>query len=233
LVDLRLLSLSGCISGGDQSLTLVTEFLMRNETVRDLRLCAPLHRTLIPDQMNKLLLPIKARNRGILQLHLSHNQFDQSVFDSLADVLLQNRRIVKLWMEDIGIPGPAVLETFLKRIEARGTKLDIPIPLADIDEMVRNKTIDSSGIQRLFETFKKLATGDPAIEMPTPTMEKVAGDGVSEAMPIQATEEADQAIGEWGLEIDPIPEPDNVAFLRAFDEEFALEKLVAKLRAAV
>jgi hypothetical protein len=187
LVDLRLLSLSGSISGSDQSLTFVTEFLMRNQTVQDLRLCGTLHRTIIPDQMIKLLLLIKDRNRTIRQLDLSHNQFDQRVFDGLADVLLHNRRIVKLCMEDIGAADPAVLENFLNKIHIRGVKLDIPVPRVDVDEMIRNKTIDSSGIQRLFEISKKLSSGNAAIEISTP---------VSDVIPMQAKEEADLAIRE-------------------------------------
>jgi hypothetical protein len=127
-------------------------------------------------------------------------------------------------MEDIGVPYPAVLENFLNKIHIRGAKLDIPVPRVDVDEMIRNKTIDSSGIQRLFEIFKRLSSGNRAIGISTP---------VSEVIPMQAKEEADLAIGEWGLEIDPIPEPDNAEILRAFDEEFALEKLVAKIKAAV
>jgi hypothetical protein len=225
LVDLRLLSLSGCIGDADESLNLVTDFLTRNETVRDLRVCGTLHRTLIPDQMTKLLLPIKERNRTILQLQLSHNQFDQSVFDSLADVLLQNRRIVKLCIEDIRLPHPAVLETFLKRIQGRGARLEIPVPRTDIDEMTRKKTIDDSGIEKLLGTFKTLAAGIPPTRA---TMEEAPGEGGSEFMIA-----GEEAIEEWGVEIDPIPEPDNAAILGAFEEEFTLEKLVAKLKAAV
>jgi hypothetical protein len=252
LDGLQLLSLNGCLSGADQSIRLLSEYLSHNETVNDLRICGTAQHSLATWQIVKLFEPLKTYNRTVARLQLSGNQFDAKTLDELADLLFANRIIVQIDLDSTGITEPAVWEKFISKVQGRGARLEIPFPRIDVAKMAAAHTANIAWMQKILSMFGRIAAGSPAIEIPRETIVRTRKPTDTPSYRVEASEVA-PASGpsivatpprgnvekdvfallpdEWTITFEPVPEPvpDDETVLQQFQEVFALERLLAAL----
>jgi hypothetical protein len=238
--ELRLLSLNGSLAGGDQSIRLLSEFLACNATLHELRICGTMQRSLASWQIAKLLESLKTYNRTILRIDLSHNVFDQKSFDEISDLLLKNRVIARVEFQNFRMPELVPLETFLKRVVGRGAPLEIPLPRVDLEEMQRNGALGAETLRRLLALFGKIAAGDPTVAIPPETRQAVGQPPApsyrsapeAEDTPSAAAQEFVPGPDEWKVACEPVPPVDNSTILAEFQEEFAIDQLIVKVKGA-
>jgi hypothetical protein len=263
LGGLQLLSLNGSLSGADQSIRLLSEYLSHNETVTDLRVCGSAQRSLAPWQIIKLFEPFKTYNRTVARLHISSNQFDAKALDDLADTLLANRTITYVQLDVIGVADPAAWDRFFAKVQSRGAKLDIPFPTADVTKMALARAIDIPGMQKMLSFLSRIAAGSPSVDIPHESVKKLRKPTEPPSYRIDAPGAAPASQGEsgksgpsivmtpprgkpekdvfalppdeWKITFQPVPPPvpDDAAVLQQFHEAFALPKLLAALASPV
>jgi hypothetical protein len=236
--DLDLLSLNGALTGLDQSIKLLGEYLASDPGIRELRVCGTMQRTLTSWQIAKLLEPLGIYNRTLRAIDLSHNIFDQKALDEVAELAMKNRSLKKIRFQNFGFPDVERFEDFLKKLLARGTPLEIPIPRVDLEEMEKNGGLTKEGLARVIELFSSIALGDPAavpppdaagMAPPVPSYRIVMdGDGAGGA----AIDEFVPGPDEWAIVCDPVPPVDNTGLLAEFNEEFAIDALIIKVKTA-
>jgi hypothetical protein len=183
----------------------------------------------------------------VRSIDLSHNIFDPKSLDELSKVLVADRVIRKIGLQDCGMSEVSVIEDFLKKIVARGAPLDLPIPREDLEELViRQKSIDLDGLSGLIALFAKVRQGDSTVILPEETLQRVApppqpsyrqtpggdptpglAEGTDGAQPMRMIRPSPN---EWEFEVPNVPEPDNSAIFSQFHEVFSVEKLLGKLR---
>jgi hypothetical protein len=230
--ELRVLSLNGSLSSSDGSIERLKKFLSHNTTVQELSICGTELNSLTAAEVVTVLEVFKKQNRTVTVLELSHNAFDDKAIHELADVLIHNRVIMRVALQNIGFTDPVSLEGFLKRVAQRGTPLEIPAPRPDLEEMLRSRELDIDGLTEIIELLSLLEQGDPSIAIPPeatrlpsfqPSRPSTASQGGSRLQP--------PGPEEWEFTFDPVPEPDGEALLRGFRLEFTVERLVLKIKA--
>jgi hypothetical protein len=231
---LQLLSLNGSLAGADQSVPLLAEFLAVDTGLRELRICGTIQRSLTGWQIGKVLEPLKAYNRTLLRIDLSHNVLDTKTLDEIADFLLRNRVITRIQFQNCKLPDMAPLEAFLSRVATRGAPIEIPLPRVDLEEMYAKGVVTAEAITALVATLGRLAVGDSSIaippetqQAPTPPVPSYRG----EQQGAQHAQDGDAA-DEWEIAYEAVPPVDNSAIMLEFREEFTIEKLLVKVKGA-
>jgi hypothetical protein len=152
---LRVLSLSGVLSvPGDDTSYLIAHFLLRNRSVRDLRIGGTMENSLRSELLHEVIETLRTANRTVEALDISHNPFTREVIDAVMTLLLDNRVIVALNFQDCGITDPVVLDDFLRRLSARGHPLKVALPKVDIEEMYRIGAVTREIHQGLVDLVK-------------------------------------------------------------------------------
>jgi hypothetical protein len=250
--DLRFLSLNGCLSGEDQSIQLVGEFLNVNTSVTRLSICGTTKGRLPPEELLKILEPFRRYNRTVTSLDLSNNSLDESTFEQLAVILIQNCVLTKVALRNFDLRDETVFEKFLRSLLRRGAPLTIPFPRFDLQEMIQSDSPDSAILSGILGRLEKVAQGDHMVTIPensrvqaaappTPSYRTGAGFPTHAAVPSEAAARpaGPQAPpgpapppGEWDIVFESVPPIDKEALLREFQEAYTLTKLLQRVKGA-
>jgi hypothetical protein len=180
-------------------------------------------------------------NRTVKSLDLAHNIFDLKAVETLGDVLMANRVITKVNLQDWGLTEPELFEGLLKKLKGRGKSLEVPFPRTDLVEAVlRDKTLDREGLDRILGLWAKVADGDTGIQIPSDTVQRPAeappepgyrvapGESSGGSQGPATIDEPNQ--GEWAITFPPVPPGDVTRIWEDFRQAYSVEKLLGTLR---
>ena len=174
---LRMLSLSGCFETGSGYIDQLIQ-LVKSTTTLELLAIKGTPNNRLKDDLSKILEALEV-NRSIRRIDISNNMAGAEMLLKLSDVLMANRLIENVILDGNDIHDIEDYIKFCMRLRQRGTKLFVPFPQNEVNEMLQYATATEAQERRMKQLFSAIAIGDAKIEVPIETIQLAKADDVS------------------------------------------------------
>ena len=172
------LSLNGTFGLDDPLIRTCAEFLSDSHTIVNFMCCGTPRKSMGTKGTNLMIESLR-RNRSIKTFDISGNNAGPRMLIALAHILLKNRYVESVNIENNDITELESFHTFFEKMRQRGRPLEIKWPEGEIQKMLQYGTATESMVKETKALHERVQCGDATIKIEKEMVEAVEGEDVA------------------------------------------------------
>jgi hypothetical protein len=166
------LALVGSLKTNDPALPACLEFIRKATALVDLTVSGTDDVALAVEDLRALFDAIKV-NRSIEKLAVCGHSAGPALLPIVGDALMSNRKISSFRMEGNNMTDINAYAKVFKLWAVRGRPLVMPLPIQDFNAIISTDPSAKHLVQELASVFERILKGNPNIQVPVETVERV------------------------------------------------------------